>query len=256
MPDPLWRQISADLVRRLHAGEFATTFPTEYDLVAQYGVSRHTIREALRQLRVTGLVVSRRGIGTRAVPERFEQPTGALYSLFRAIEAGGVPQTSRVLVLELRREPGVAAALELAADAELVHLRRVRDAGSEPLALDDAWLPAAIARPLLDADFSRTALYDELATRCGLHPDAGSERIGAIVPGAADRRLLGLPTGTAALFVERTTSAGGRAVEWRRTLVRADRYAFVSDWAPGERSSARAVPLGAGADPLEKSPLE
>jgi hypothetical protein len=40
-----------DLRTRLERGEFTDSFPGEHELRAQYGVSRHTVREALRELR-------------------------------------------------------------------------------------------------------------------------------------------------------------------------------------------------------------
>ena len=40
--------------------------------------------------------------------------------------------------------------LGLDADIELVHISRLRRAGGEPLAVDRAWLPHAVAAPLLD----------------------------------------------------------------------------------------------------------
>ncbi|MGH3591649.1 MAG: GntR family transcriptional regulator, partial [Pseudonocardiaceae bacterium] len=47
-PLPLWAQMQEDLRRRLTTGAFAERFPTELELVEQYAVSRHTVREALR----------------------------------------------------------------------------------------------------------------------------------------------------------------------------------------------------------------
>src|SRR5499427_4290699 len=50
-PLPLWAQLRADLRRRLDAGAFDEEFPGELALVEEYGVSRHTVRSALRDLR-------------------------------------------------------------------------------------------------------------------------------------------------------------------------------------------------------------
>ncbi|HZE00288.1 MAG TPA: GntR family transcriptional regulator, partial [Pseudonocardiaceae bacterium] len=50
-PQPLWQQLQHALVARLAAGEFADQFVGELALVNEYGVSRHTVRQALRQLR-------------------------------------------------------------------------------------------------------------------------------------------------------------------------------------------------------------
>ena len=87
---PLWVQLLADLRRRLGAGEFSATFPGELALVAEYRVSRHTVREALRRLREEGLVVAERGRPPRlASPTEIAQPLGTPYSLFQSVEATG-----------------------------------------------------------------------------------------------------------------------------------------------------------------------
>ncbi len=171
---PLWAQLHADLVRRIAAGEFAEEFPGEHALTASYGLSRHTVREALRRLRNDGALVAERGRATRlADVPAIEQPLGALYSLFRAVEANGVTQHSIVRALDLRTEPAAASTLDLSPDAPLVYLERLRMADDLPLALDSVWLPADVAEPLLSADFTHTALYIELETRCGIRLTGG-----------------------------------------------------------------------------------
>jgi GntR family transcriptional regulator len=230
-PLPLWAQVLEDLRRRLASGAFSGRFPTDEELVDQYRVSRHTVREAVRRLHADGLVERQRGRGSRVREPEFEQPMGSLYSLFRAIEDQGVEQTSVTQVLELRLEPSAALQLELEPHVLLVYLQRLRRAGGQPLALDRAWLPADLAGPLLDADFRRTGLYDELRARCGLRPGWARERIRPVVPGMAERRALGLGASEAAFSVERLTRATtGRLLEWRQSLVRGDRYAFAAEW--------------------------
>lgn len=229
-PLPLWAQVRDDLLRRLQEGGYADAVPGELDLVGQYGVSRHTVREALRRLRDAGVLESRRG--RSSVVHRVEQPLGALYSLFRSVEGAGLRQHSQVLDLRVVEDPVAAAALGLAPDAELVHVERLRLAGDAPLAHDRAWLPADLARPLLDADLTRTALYDELASRCGVVVSGGRERIRARHPDAALRALLRLPRGTACLEVERDGRADGRAVEHRLTTLRGDRFTLTAEWSP------------------------
>ncbi len=64
---PLWAQVREDLRARLSAGEFANGVPPEVALAMEYGVSRHTMREALSALRAEGVVMSQRGRGTTVV---------------------------------------------------------------------------------------------------------------------------------------------------------------------------------------------
>ena len=161
---PLWEQLLTDLRRRLDLDEFDRSFPGELALVAEYGVSRHTVREAVRRLREEGVVVAGRGRPPRrAEPAEIEQPLGEIYSLFTAVEATGRVQRSVVRTLDVRADGVVAARLGLEESTPLVHLERLRLADAEPLAVDRVWLPERLAAPLLEVDFGRTALYAEYA---------------------------------------------------------------------------------------------
>ncbi len=229
-PMPLWAQLLGDIRTRLAAGEFADRFPTDQELVEEYGVSRHTVREAVRRIQAEGILDRRRGRGTYVKTVEFEQPLGTLYSLFRSIEASGLGQTSVVLAREVRADASVAERLGLAPETELFYLERLRLAGEAPLAVDRAWVPNEIAGPLMDADFARTALYDELAALCGIQPETGSELIRPVTPEDDDREQLGLEPGEAAFLILRKTYVGGHPLEWRESVVRGDSYGFRVDW--------------------------
>jgi GntR family transcriptional regulator len=243
---PLWAQLLADLDRRLAAGAFDDQFPGEMELVGEYEVSRHTVREALRRMRDRGVLDSTRGRATR-VRKDIEQPLGALYSLFREVEARGMAQTSQVLARQMVGDPDVAAVLDQPAGAELFYLERLRLADGEPLAHDQVWLTPDLGRPLLKADFTRTALYDEITARSGVRLTDGIEKITAVLPSPAERTMLHLPRGAACLRVERLGRLTGRPVEHRITLIRGDRYTMVADW------SRQGYHVGAEAHPSSRS---
>lgn len=235
---PLWAQVLADLRRRIASGDFAAAFPTDEQLVRDYGVSRHTVREAVRHLVSEGLLERRRRTGSRLRPVEFEQPLGSLYSLFREIEGQGVSQESRVLALEVCGDAGARARLGLPPGTGVLYLKRVRLADGRPLAVDSVWLPADLAGDLLHADFSRTALYDELSSRCGVAPSLAREQIRPAEPTKAEAALLGYRRPEPVFAIERASwTAGGRPLEWRITLVRGDRYAFVAEWASAHQAA-------------------
>jgi len=64
---PLYMQIAEQLDDAIRSMKFAAgaLLPTEKMLCRQYGVSRHTIRTAIRCLRDRGLLSTRPGVGTR-----------------------------------------------------------------------------------------------------------------------------------------------------------------------------------------------
>jgi len=230
-PVPLWAQLQDDLCKRLETGEFADTFPAEMALVAQYGVSRNTVREAMRRLRTQGVVVAARGKRPRLAAEtEIEQPLGALYSLFASVEASGLEQRSVVRALDVRTDGKAAEHLGCSQTTSLFHLERLRLAGGEPLALDRVWMPIEVGAKLLDVDFSHTGFYDELLSRAGVALTGGREQIRAVVPGDDDRSVLQLGPDVAALAIDRLGCARGEPVEWRHTLVRGDRFSVLAEF--------------------------
>lgn len=233
-PTPLWAQLRDRLRARIAAGDFADGFPTEMALVQAYGVSRNTVRDALRHLRAEGVVIAGRGRKPRlGAHTEIEQPLGALYSLYDSVAAVGLRATSVVRHLEVRRDPPAAAHLELGARVALLYLERLRLADGEPLAIDRVWFPAEVAEPLLNVDFTDIGFYDELASRTGIRLTGGREHIHAVVPDRSARALLRLPAGVAAFAIDRLGLVRDQPVEWRHTLVRGDRFSVVAEFSGG-----------------------
>lgn len=240
-PLPLWAQLRADLLRRLDAGAFGAAFPGELSLVADYGVSRQTVRAALRELRADGVILAERGRRPRlASPAEITQPLGTVYSLFASVEAAGLRQANVIRRRDLTADGVVADRLGLEASTPLFRLERLRLAGGEPLALDTVWLPGDVGASLLDVDFAHTGLYDELAARAGIRVDGGREHIRGVVPTAAEQRLLGISPTTGTLLISRLGCAAGQPVEWRQTLIRGDRFSLLAEFS--SRTGYRLAP--------------
>ncbi len=240
---PLWEAVRDDLRARVLRGEFADVFPGEIALSAEYGVSRGTIRAALRPLRESGVVSARRGQQPRIVIDQTQGAFGPVYSLFEAVTAAGFSQRSRVIAHGVTRDAEAASRLGLAADAALFELARVRFADESPLAVDQIWLPEETGRALLDVDFTETALYKELAERSGITLDGGTEELRAESANTALAQLLDCEPGTTLFRIERTGWSGGTAIEFRRTCVIADRYVVRTEF--GQPRTDRAAAPGA-----------
>jgi GntR family transcriptional regulator len=239
----LWMQVLTDLRRRLELRAFDAHFPGELALAQEYRVSRATVRQALRVLREDGVLVAGRGRAPRVVePVEIAQRIGSIYSLFESVQATGLEQRSVVCALDVRRDGVMATRLGLEESTPLVYLERLRLAGAEPLALDKVWMPERIASPLLEVDFTHTALYTEYARLCGVAMTTGEEHIRAVAPTLEEQRLLGITPDVALFAIERVGCSYGRPVEWRHTLVRGDRFIVTADIAAHDRYRLDRVP--------------
>jgi len=229
-PVLLWMQLAQDLRRRLAEGEFDQRFPSEKDCAIEYGVSRQTVREALRRIEADGLLVRTRGSRTILSQPEFEQPLHAMYSLSRSLQSQGANERSKVLAI--RQIPADQSCDELGIERgkPVIYLERLRFADEEPLAVMRSWLPSDIGGQLVEADLESGSLYDLLAEKCHIRVTGGWERMWPVNPSPKDRQLLHLPKSQAALAVQRLAMAGNRPVEWRETTIRGDRYSFKAEW--------------------------
>lgn len=86
---PRYIEVASDIRERIEAGEFqvGALLPTETDLCGVYGISRYTIREALRRLQDAGIVTRRQGSGTVVTSQErasmFQQELGTLDDLIQ-----------------------------------------------------------------------------------------------------------------------------------------------------------------------------
>jgi GntR family transcriptional regulator len=93
---PRYAQVANDLTRRIADGIYpvGSLLPREVELSAEYGISRHTVREALRRLNEAGLVSRRRRAGTEVLvaepATRYRQPISSIEDLLQYGEATDV----------------------------------------------------------------------------------------------------------------------------------------------------------------------
>ncbi|GAA4082936.1 FadR/GntR family transcriptional regulator [Nonomuraea soli] len=138
MSIPAYHRLATSLRERILAGEFrpGDRLPVEPELSAGYGVSRSTVREALRLLASQNLIATLRGVsgGSFVVAPRPEQIGDYLHTSFNLLAAD-----TRITVDQLLE---IRALLEVPA-AGLAALRRSQDDLDELRAalFDPATLP-------------------------------------------------------------------------------------------------------------------
>src|SRR4051794_24504389 len=145
-PVPLYFQVAQHLEDSISSGRIpaGTLFENEIVLAKRLGLSRPTMRRAMEQLVDQGLIVRRRGIGTRVVQPKVRRPL-ELTSLHDDLASTGQAPTTRVLRFEtVEAEAEVAARLRLGAGEPVVLVERLRSAREQPIAKMTNWLPADV----------------------------------------------------------------------------------------------------------------
>lgn len=159
----------------------------------------------------------------------------AVYSFHEAIRAAGLAERSLVKAQGIVFCPAAATQLGLAEDAPLFNLVRVRLADGIRIASDQVWIPEELGRPLLEVDFSHTALYWELRDHCGISVTGGRETSRAATASPDEARELECRPGDPILKLERLCFSSDRPVEFRQSVIAGNRFQMVHHFglAPG-----------------------
>ena len=116
--------------------------------------------------------------------------------------------------------------LSISPSERVSRFHRLRRADGVPLAIENAVIPNKF---LPHPELVEGSLYAALDAR-GLKPVRALQRLHASALSATDAKLLDLPTGSPALFIERISYlSDGRAVEFTRSCYRGDSYDFVAE---------------------------
>jgi GntR family transcriptional regulator len=226
-PVPLYFQVGQQLEDAIAQGRLTpgTVLLNEVELADELNLSRPTMRRAIQSLVDKGLVVRRRGVGTRVVQPKLRRPL-ELTSLFEDLaRSGQVPRTTVLSFALVPATDEVAGHLEVVEGTEVLELVRVRAGGDLPIAKMTNYIPADLVR-FAEDDLADRGLYDLIRAQ-GITLHSATQAIGARTASPDEAKLLAEPRGAALLTMERTTyDDHGRAVEFGTHVYAASRYAF------------------------------
>jgi GntR family transcriptional regulator len=229
-PVPLYYQAARALEQAIEAGRLprGSKLESELDLAEQLGISRPTMRAAIKQLVDKGMLVRRRGIGTIVAPKPVRRVV-ALTSLYDDLKEAGREPRTRVLALEeIPCPPEIAEHLGLEPGVPVLHFDRLRVAHSVdpyPIALMHNVVPADLLE-ITEDDLERTGLY-ELFRKNGMLPHIATQRIGARKAADEEAEFLEIEPGDPVLTMVRVAyDTDGRPIEYGCHRYPAESYWF------------------------------
>jgi GntR family transcriptional regulator len=233
LPIPLYHQLKCILMEAIESGRWQSgqQLPTESELVEDFGVSKITIRQALQELAGLGYVRREQGRGTFVSKGKLDQGPRELTSFSEEMRRHRLMASSRVLERSVTEAEGrVAEALELGPGERVLRLKRLRMADGEPMGIQTAHIPLALAPGIEHENFEHGSLYKILQAKYGLRPARARETHLAALAEPAAAGLLSVPAGSAIFAAERVTFlADEKPLEFVQSIMRGDRYSIVLD---------------------------
>jgi GntR family transcriptional regulator len=141
-PIPAYFQLKNIILKKIQSGEYivGSLIPSERDLGESFGISRMTVRQALNQLVLEGVLNREKGRGTFVSRSKLEQKN--IMSFSEAVRRKGLVPSAKVLRFGGEDAPEeVAEALGLKDGEKVYVLRRLRLAGGVPVGIEEDFLP-------------------------------------------------------------------------------------------------------------------
>lgn len=205
--DSLRTVIREELAQRIAEGEWRPRerLPSEPELAASMGVSRATLRDALRSLEEDGFVTRVQGAGTFVTHRpRLRNNLDANFGVSELIRSMGMrPGTEGTRTFERTPSPEEAERLAVEPDVPVACLERIRTADGRPVVFSIDVLPAWLVegRTGALARLGQGSLYGFLERDLGVVVRHG---LAAIRPANADADLPGkldVPAGTLLMYL-------------------------------------------------------
>ncbi|MGI8482731.1 MAG: GntR family transcriptional regulator [Thermomicrobiales bacterium] len=231
---PRYRQVADQLIAQIGAGDYpvGSLLPTEMELCAHYGISRATVREALRRVRDAGLISRRRRIGTEVIartpPVSYRQPTNSISDLLQYADETRIETLSEKRII---CDTQLASMLECHEGHAWLRINSLRTAPSDsrPICVTTAYVDADlpdIDKHLKSVTGPISAMLEHIY---GIRIARVEQSILAVRINKRQAKLLRAEAGSPALrAVRRYYRENGKLIEQSTTTHPSDRFTYVT----------------------------
>ncbi len=207
-PPTRYGRVAHALIAEISGGRYPVggRMPTEAELEARFGVSRHTVRAAIRYLRERGLVTARAGVGTTVLAKR--PPEKAVLSMNSVAELLQFTRHTRLALVDVetqRADAALAALLGCSRGDSWLRFRMLRHLRgmAKPIGLVHTWVRPEFGAIVEDIRRRPSTLISRIEARFGVKFAELKQDISPALLDAALARLLKAPARSPALRILR-----------------------------------------------------
>jgi len=232
---PYYLQIKDILKERIKNNIYQreTLIPSENELSSEFGVTRTTVRNALKELQKEDLIYTEKGKGSIVKGSKIKQSLMEFYSFgrrFKQNESGNEAYSKIVEKKEITCPSDVRESLDIRNEDKIYEVTRIRYIEAEPVMMEISYLPKNLFPDLFEYDMEHFSLYDMIEYRYKKKITKGREYIQPMISGTKESKYLNIEKGSPVFLVKRITYSGKKPLEYRKSIIRGDKYEFYTEF--------------------------
>lgn len=226
---PMYAALADVLTQEIREGKYkpSSAIPTEKELSELYGVSRQTVRQALRHVKDRGLISSHAGIGT-IVRDLADQKTfSSVNSIEQLLEFVGTTEMHAVSLQQVKVGEPAAKMFECPVGTLLSEVGFIRKTpgSDQPMSYVLIYVQPKFAAAQITPKISSAPIYKNIEALFGVRVHEVRQDISATVLDQSLARILEGKVGDPALAIKRFYyDANGGLVQMSISYYPADRY--------------------------------
>jgi len=217
---PLYAQVKQRLAARIAGGDISEGdfLPAEQDLCTELGVSRITLRRAVKELCDEGLLIRQQGRGTVVARQKMQQALVSLTGFSDIHTEDGRRVEHHVLSAETEvADPAAQAALGVG--ARLARVLRLITLDTRPLTLETLFIDLERLPGILDPVAAGASFFQTLRRLGGPEPASAARLLNVGFATPAERRHLSIgPTQPVYRMDKTVLDANEHPIAWSRLV--------------------------------------
>lgn len=227
--EPLYTEVYKKIREGIRNGEYpeGTPLPAERFLCEKYHVSRSTLRTALTMLNKEGLVYTMAGAGTFVQPTYYIQEIKHLYSFSDTLKSENITVKNALISYNLVFADQTLMRKTKCVEGSVFHkIVRLRYAEECPVMIEASYLPQNRFEKMELNEIANGSIHEFLKRRYDFRPARATEQFRPIIPLPNEKELLQIFGNIPCMLLERFTYEKDSLGEYKRTVVRGDKYIF------------------------------
>ena len=226
---PIYLQLREVIRNKIDDEEYlpGMAIPSENDLAGMYGINRMTVRNAIDTLVNEGILKRVHGKGVYVVGKRIERDLETLGGFTQTMREKKTQPRIKIFTKSLRKA-GDKYSLVFNIDPEdsIYYIKRVCFADSEPMSLEEIYIPKYVVPKLEGIDLGVFSIY-EVYEFYGINLTWAWQTLDLIKLDKKDARMLGIDSDLSVMLFECISHDDkDRVIEYVRTYTRSDKVYF------------------------------
>lgn len=227
-----YKEIEETIKDKIRTKEYKPGYklPTEESLCRQFNTSRITVRKALNNLAIEGLIIKRVGDGTYISEPNIVNGDGRRRSFSRDMISNGKVPGSNVIsfkIMKASSEEYIKQTLKLQDNDQVFVMVKIRTGDDIPIALSRTYVPVNLVLAEDIDKIKNDSLYTYMDNTYGIDFESGIWRtISAVMPTRTQKKLLKISDEPLLKISHPSMLKNGRVFEYSETYYVSSRFVY------------------------------